>query len=188
MRLKALTTSVTGMTDEQCEVDKVRGLRGGRKLRTTQVAKLVGTGRSWLGGWMREVPAMVSLCHEALASLSLRGAKRRSNPGGEPNRIVTHRLVGAHNYKSAWCWMKDAATKSWRRDLQEPVSSFYFGDGRENMTRFILIPRLSRCQANAGQGGADGQDHYRCPCGALHREGDGRSWAINNTPNVSGVE
>jgi hypothetical protein len=34
----------------------------------------------------------------------------------------------------------------------------------------------------------DEQNDYLCPWGILHREGAGRSWAMNNTPNVSGVE
>jgi hypothetical protein len=144
-----------------------------------------------------------------LASLSLRGARflacaseqasqsppppvfarshrRRSNLAN-CSEIATPRQVGARNDKSAWWWMKEAAARSWRRDLQEPVSSFYFGDGRESMTRFVLLPRLSRGQVVAGQDGADGEDHYRSPCGPLDNEGGGRSWAIRNTSNISGV-
>ncbi|MGB5925364.1 MAG: hypothetical protein WBH01_04640 [Dehalococcoidia bacterium] len=169
--MKALTESGTEMADGQCEADKMPGLRGGRELMTTQVAKLVSTGRSWLDDWRGEVPAKVNFYH-----------------GGEPNGIATPRLVGARNDDSAWCWMKEAATKSWRRDLQMPVSSFYFGDGRESMTRFSLLPSLSRCQVITGRDGADGEDHYRCPCGALGNEGAGRSWVLNNTSNVSGVD
>jgi len=36
--------------------------------------------------------------------------------------------------------------------------------------------------------GAGGQDDYFYPRGILHREGAGRSWAIKNTSNTSGVE
>jgi hypothetical protein len=167
MQLKALTKSGTEMADGQCETDRMRGLRGGRELTTTQVAKLVSTGRSWLDDWRGEVPARVNSCHGG-----------RLCAGGRVTRATAN----------AWCWMKEAATKSWRRDLQMLVSSFYFGDGRENMTRFILLPSLSRRQVIIGQDGADGEDHYRCPCGALGNEGTGRSWAMNNTSNVSGVE
>jgi len=91
MQLKALTKSATGMTDEQCEADKMPALRGGRELTTTQVAE------------------------------------RPSNPGGEPNEIATPRQVGARNDKGAWCWLKETATKSWRRDLQMRVSSLFLG-------------------------------------------------------------
>ncbi len=178
------------------------GPRGRRELTTTKVAKLLSTGRSWPRDWTREVPAKVNSYHGGrlccsknvvaqfigLASLSLRGAKRRSNLGGEPNEIATPRQVGARNDKWVWSLINQAAAKIWRRDLQEPVSSFYFGDGRGSMTRFILQPRLSRCQVITGQDGADGQNHYRCPCSALDNEGGGRSWAMNNTSNVSGVE
>ena len=104
---------------------------------TTQLAKQLSTGWSWPPDWTREVPAKVN-CYQSgrwccsknvvaqfigLASLSLRGAKRRSNLGGEPNEIATPRQVGARNDKSAWCWMKETAIKIWGRDPREPVSS-----------------------------------------------------------------
>lgn len=41
---------------------------------------------------------------------------------------------------------------------------------------------------NQGGDGCDEQNDYFCPRGILHREGAGRSWAINNTSNSSGVE
>jgi len=36
--------------------------------------------------------------------------------------------------------------------------------------------------------GTDEQDDYFCPRGTLHREGAGRSWEMNDTSNISGVE
>jgi len=54
-------------------------------------------------------------------------AERPSNPGGEPSEIATPRQVGARNDKGAWCWLKETATKSWRRDLQMRVSSLFLG-------------------------------------------------------------
>jgi hypothetical protein len=111
MQLKALTKSVTGTTDEQCQTDRMPGLRGGRKLTTTRVAKLVSIGRSWLSGWVEEVPAKVNYYH-----------------GGEPNEIAAPRQVGACNDKRAWCWMKETAAESWRRDLQKQVSSLFLGE------------------------------------------------------------
>ena len=36
--------------------------------------------------------------------------------------------------------------------------------------------------------GAGEQNDYFHPRGILHREGAGRSWAINNTSNILGVE
>jgi hypothetical protein len=98
----------------------------------------------------------------------------QSGRGGRVNQITAR----------AWSLMNQGAAKIWRRDLQEPVSSFYFGDGRGSMTRFTLLPRLSRCQATAGHDGTDGHDDYLCPCSILHKEGAGRSWAINDTSNV----
>jgi len=183
------------------QADKMARPRGRRELTTTQVAKLISTGRSWLRDWAREVSAKVNfyrggrLCRSknlvaqfiGLASLSLRGARflayaSEQAPQSPPppvfarshrrrinlancSEIAAPRLVGARNDKSAWCWMKETATKIWRRDLQEPVSS-------------LVLAMV----------GADEQDDYLCPWSILHREGGGRSWAMNNTPNVSGVE
>ena len=117
-----------------------------RELTTTQVAKLVSTGRSWVSDWRGKVPAKVNCHHGArlcalkdviarcigLAPVSLRGKRflayagnRLRNLGGEPNGIATPRQVGARNDKRAWCWLKEAATKSWRRDLQMRVSSLF---------------------------------------------------------------
>jgi hypothetical protein len=61
--------------------------------------------------------------------------------------------------------MNQIARKIWGRDLQEPVSS--------------LVLAVD---------GADEQEYYLCPWSILCKEGDGRSWAINNTSNLSGVE
>jgi len=69
-----------------------------------------------------------------------------------------------------WSLMNQAATKIWGRDLQEPVSS------------------LVLAMVGEGVDGADEQDYYLCPWSILHKEGGGRSWAINNTSNLSGVE
>jgi len=114
MQLKALTKSVTGMTDEQCEAGKMPGLRGGRELTTAQVVE------------------------------------RPSNLGGEPNEIATPRQVGARNDKRAWCWLKETATKSWRRDLQEPVSSLFLVPVAQTSSDFSY--RLV-CRAGRGRGG-----------------------------------
>ena len=139
-----------------------------------QMAKQLSTGRSWLPDWTREVSAKVKSYHGGrlccsenvvaqfigLASLSLRGAKRRSNLGGEPNEIATPRQVGARNDERAWRWMNLAATKIWGRDLQEPVSS--------------LVLAVD---------GADEQDYYLCPWNILHQESAGRSWETK-TPQI----
>jgi hypothetical protein len=107
-------------------------------------------------------------------------SKRARNDRGEARN---DKRKGARNDKRAWSLLNQAAAKIWRRDLQEPVSSFYFGDGRGSITRFTLVPRLSPCPVTAGHDGADGQDYYRGPCSALDNEGAGRSWAINDTSN-----
>jgi hypothetical protein len=124
------------------------GLKGGRGLTTTQVAKLLSSGRNWLQEWTGKVPAKLNFYHGGrlccsknvgarsigVGSLSLRGARflpydrnRLRNLGGESNEIAAPRLVGARNDKNAWCWTKEAATRSWRRDLQTPVSSLFYG-------------------------------------------------------------
>ena len=107
MQLKALVRSVRGMTDDQCSVsDAMCGLRGGRELQTTQVAKQANTGWTWMHGWTGEVPPMVSSCDNARLCL-----------GG----CLTPETA------NAWWWTIEAATESWRRDLQELVSSLFLG-------------------------------------------------------------
>ena len=56
----------------------------------------------------------------------------------------------AHNDKSAWCWMKETATKSWRRDLDESVSSLFLGP----MNRLTISTRgaLSTGRVPVGRG------------------------------------
>ena len=123
--------SATGMTDNQCEVkSEVCGLRGGRQLTTTRVTKQVNTGRSWMGQWTGEVPVGFGSYQGGPGFMSLRGARfladarnRLGNLDREQDEIATTRLAGARNDERAWCWMKEAATESWRRDLQTPVSS-----------------------------------------------------------------
>jgi len=225
-----------------------------------QVAKLVRTGRGWLGRRTREVPAKLNSYRGGLASLSLRGARflacaseqapqsppppvfarshrRRSNLDGEPNEIATPRQVGARNDtplvfarltsvsrsnllgagidrpsarndKRAWWWMKEAATKSWRRDPQMTVSSLFLTMAAETSSDFsysmmcpaghgspslrgTVVPkqslrgmRLPRPFSGARNNSTD----YFYPRGILHREGAGRSWALNNTSNIPEVE
>ena len=127
MRLKALTRSGTGMTDQQCEVDKMCGLRGRRELTITQVVKLVRTGWSWLGRWTEEPPARLNSCRGGLGVLSLRKAIDDEAIWQIPDEVAAPRLVGAGNDKWAWWWMKEAATKSWRRDVHWQVSSLFSG-------------------------------------------------------------
>jgi hypothetical protein len=161
--------SATGMTDKRCEADKACGLRGGRELHTIEVANQASTGRSSMGDWTGEVPANCSFCCNGSAFTSLAGTRLLAcawnalgNLGGEPNWITRPRLIGAGSDKGAWWWPKEAAMKSWRRDLQKSVSLLFLGAGE--------------------------QDDYFYPRGILHREDAGRSWAVKNTSNISGVE
>ena len=126
MQLKALTKSATGMTDEQCETGKMSGLRGGRELTTTQVAKLVSTGWSRVGELTKEVPVNLG-CYRAREPAEIAAPRQAGarNDKREPDEIATPRQVGARNDKRAWCWMKETGTKSWRRDLRVPVSSLF---------------------------------------------------------------
>jgi hypothetical protein len=51
--------------------------------------------------------------------------------------------------------------------------------------------KLEKRRAFAGLfivSGTDEQDDYLCPRSILHREIDGRSWAIRNTSNISEVD
>ena len=128
MQLKASTKSAIRMTDEQCQADKMPGLRGGRELRTTQLAKLVSTGRSWVSDWRGEVPARVNCYHGG-----------RFCAGGRVTQATAN----------AWCWMKESATRSWRRDLQMPVSSLFFTPVKESLPAFSY---RSICRTGAGRG------------------------------------
>lgn len=133
---------------------------------TTQVASLGSAGRSWPGWWGREVPARANSCHGG-----------RLCAGGR----VTRATAGA------WCWMKEAAAKSWRRDLQVTVSSLVFSTGQGTIASLILPLDSSRWRGKEADG-TDQQNDYFYPRGILHQEGAGRSWAITNTSNISGVE
>jgi hypothetical protein len=62
-----------------------------------------------------------------------------------------------------------------------------FGDGGASSTRFGLLRGFSRWPGKR-VAGVDEQDDYLCPWSILRKESGGRSWAINNTSNVSGVE
>ena len=164
--MKALTRSATAMAGGQCPPDKMAGLRGGRELATTQAASLVSGGRRWPGGRRRDVPAGANSYHGGCLYT-----------GGRATRATA----------SAWCWMKEAAAKSWRRDLQMTVSSLVFSTAQETIAS-LLLP-LDSCRWRGKEtDGAEHQNDYFYPRGILHREGVGRSWAIENTSNISGVE
>jgi len=154
--------------------------RGRRELTTIQAVKQLITGQSQLPDWTREVSAKVNsyqsgrLCiggrvtRANLSGSPLCHCEERSDeaiPVGSKTRLPRPDKSGLAMTKRAWCWMKEAATKIWGRDLQEPVSSLVL----------VMV-------------GADEQDDYLCPWSILRKEGDGRSWAINNTSNISGVE
>ena len=106
MQSKALTRSATDITDEQCQLYTTAGLRVRRELKAGQVRKLVSTGRGWVSDWTGKVPAKKDFYH---------GGKLCA--GYRVTRATAH----------AWCRMKQAATKSWRRDLQVAVSSLVSG-------------------------------------------------------------
>jgi len=66
--------------------------------------------------------------------------------------------------------------------------------GKRKLTTMQVAKQLSTGQsskeiATPRQVGArnDSTD-YPCPWNTLHRESDGRSWAMNNTSNLPGVE
>ena len=124
MQLKALMRSARGMTGDQCRVSsEMCELRGGGELQASQVANQASAGRIFADRWTGEVPAMVDFYNG-----------------------------GAGNGKGAWWWPKEAAMRSWRRDLNSQVSS--------------LISGLNT------------QYDYSYPRGTLHRESTGRSWAV----------
>jgi hypothetical protein len=175
MQLKALTRSGTGMAGDHCIVsNEMCGLKGGRELKTTRVADQASADWPWLRDCMEDTPTEVNPCHNALTFPSLRGTMVLKQSGRglrlphpfsgarndkrEPNEIATPPQVGAGNDEGAWWWPKEAATKSWRRDLDSQVSSLVSG--------------------------LDEQDDYFYPRGTLHREGTGRSRSVR-TPQMS---
>ena len=147
------------------EADKMPRPRGRRELTIMPVIKQLSTGQSWLPDWMREVSAKVNFYQSG-----------RLCVGGRVNQATTR----------MWSLMNQAATKIWGRDLQEPVSSLVLamvGEASPDLSYRLV------CLAGKGRGGwADEQYDYLYPWSILHKEGDGRSWAINNTSNLPGVE
>jgi hypothetical protein len=83
-----------------------------------------------------------------------------------------------HAATGFWRFMNQAATKIWRRDQLTQVSSLVLDMAGETSLD------LSYCLVCYG----NEQDNYPCPWNTLHKESDGRSWAINNTSNLPGVE
>jgi len=83
-------------------------------------------------------------------------------------------------------FINQTATKIWGRDLQEPVSSLVLAMVGEASPDLSYCPVCPPGKERGGWG--DEQDYYLCPWSILHKEGGGRSWAINNTSNLSGVE
>jgi hypothetical protein len=150
-----------------------------------------------------KVPANVNCYHggrlcagrrviqDNLLGLLLCHCEERSDeaiPVGSQTRLPRPDKSGLAMTKRAWCWMKETATKGWRRDLLVPVPSLFLTPVAKSLPDFSY---RSVCPAGEGNGyvhGADEQDDYSCPPSILHREGAGRSWAINNTSNVLGVE
>ena len=130
-----------------------------------RVVKQLSTDQSCLPDWTREVSAKVNSYQSGHLCV-----------GGRVNQATT----------SMWSLISQAATKIWGRDLQEPVSSLVLamvGEASPDLSYRLV------CLAGKGRGGwADEQDDYLCPWSILHKEGDGRSWAINNTLNLPGVK
>ena len=121
------------------EADKMPRLRRRRELTTTQVVKQFIIGQSQLSDWTREVSAKVNSYQSG-----------RLCVGGRVNQAATR----------MWSLINRTATKIWRRDLQEPVSS--------------LVLAMD---------GAGEQEYYLCPWSILHKEDAGRSWEIK-TPQI----
>jgi hypothetical protein len=99
---------------------------------------------------------------------------------GKSEVLPKRAIVGGRRCKS----------HNWKNLEKRPASAglfIVFGDGRGGIAGFVVPPGLSRWPGK-GTAGADDQNDYLCPCSILHRGGAGRSWAINNTSNVSGVE
>ena len=144
--------------------DKMPGLRR-RELTAMQVVKQLSTGQSRLPDWTRE----------ALAKVKPYGSGRLCAGGGVNQAATTMWRHESDNYKNL------------EKRPAEAGLFIGFGDGGGSITPFVFLPGLSRWPG-MGADGADEQDYYLYPWNTLHQEGDGRSWAINNTSNLPGVE
>ena len=157
------------------------GLSGKRKLTATQVAKELSTGQSWLHDWMRGISTRMN-SYQSRCLWYLKNMAAQS--------VLSHRIYRFPQEPGKSMWrprlINQAATEIWRRDLHELVSSLFSALAAEtssNLSYCLVCP--------AGQMGANGtekHDYYLCPWNTLHKGIDGRSWAMNNTSNLPGVE
>jgi hypothetical protein len=178
MQVTALPKSTTGITDEQCQGKQDAWNEGRRELTTMQVAKLFSAGRS-----SKEIAR-----NDSKGAIIVSAAKQSPAP---LHGIAAPRPVGARNDKSAWWWPQETAVKIWRRDLQMPVSSLVLG--REIAAPFYRRARNDKWEpseiaAPRYVGARNDSTDYLCLRSILHREGAGRSWAMNNTSNLPEVE
>ena len=162
--MKALPKSAPGMTG--AESDKMPRPRGRRELPTMQVVKQSSRGQSWLPNWTREVSAKVNSYQSGCLCV-----------GGRVNQVTTR----------MWSLINQAATKIWGRDRQEQVSSLVLamvGEASPDLS-YCLV-----CPAGKGRGwmGLTNRTTISAHGAFSTKEGGGRSWAINNTSNLSGVE
>jgi hypothetical protein len=146
--------------------------------------------------------------NEGRRELTTMQVSKLFSTGRSSNEIAATRQVGARNGKIAWWCTKEAATKSWRRDLQMPVSllvlavaaetSYDFsysvicpaGHGSPSL-RGTIVPKQSRRGMRLPRpfsGARNDSTDYPCPRSILHREDAGRSWAIRNTSNIPEVD
>ena len=148
------------------DAGKMPGLMGKGKLTTMQLAKQLSTGQSWLTDWKREF-------------------LEKPKPYGSGSLCMESSVNQATT--RIWRWINQVATKMWGRDLHELVSSLFLALAAEtssNLSYCLVYPTGRESEVD----GRDEQDDYPCPWNTLHRESDGRSWAMNNTSNIPGVE
>jgi hypothetical protein len=167
------------------------GLMGKGKSMTMQLAKQPSTGQSWLTDWKREF-------------------LEKPKPYGSGSLCMESSVNQATT--RIWRWINQVATKMWGRDLHEPVSSLFLALAAEtssNLSYCLVYPagrgspslrgtivpkqslrgmRLPRPDPDSSGGARNDSTDYPCPWNTLHRESDGRSWAMNNTSNLPGVE
>jgi hypothetical protein len=192
MQLKALTKSATGMTDEQCEADKMPALRGGRELTTTQVAERPSN--PW--GEPNEVatPRQVGArndkrawrwCKEAAIQrwrrdLDLQVSSLFLASGAETSSDLSCGLVSAAGHGSP-SLRGTTVPKQSRSGMRLPRP---FSGARNDRSAGGFDPELR----SGGGDGCDEQNDYLCPPSILSSEDAGRWWATNNTSNIPGVE
>jgi hypothetical protein len=170
-----------------------------------QVAKQCSTGQSWLPDWTIETLAKVKpyqggrLCLGERVNHSATGFWRFMNQtatkilGRDPQEPVSSLILSMARKASpelSYCLVCHTGHESLslRGTIVPKQSRSGMRLPRPSGARNDGSVRGFAAEHQSGGDSGDEQDNYPCPWNTLHKESDGRSWAINNTSNLPGVE